>query len=950
LSELHYYEKMKRIYLLFALLLYAFSGYAYDTLRNKSLINKAQQLDETTFFRYLKVGDGTPFLDKGYYALYEKLLENTNKNSSVTTYVFVVDHIPIDFGDKNADPETIRYILSGSARKPKDQVSAQLAGEVKNLTQKIFKETSEKMKASFRSPAVFCWVINYRAYVNKKTSHWFTSFYSTIENTTPPNNLLLDQYKNLLTREINGQLNPNNARLETESRGTRGLSYKLDALMNSISKVNSQYNTGKNFLSELATVTDVKEIANRLSTVDPSFFSLLTLDQRLKFITMFAYKRLSNSQEKICIDLLETTPQSDIDKLLSALTEKNTNTGGSGERLIIALIDRTDDSDLFTGLIGDDNYLRLVQVLTKLVINSSYFDGSKIDNAPIIIWDKSYLLKIFSQPPPGTNKYDVEFGFDSRISVQMYQTELNCAEYTPIQSPEDFNPVQPYVSCNTAWKVMDNKYVLGIFDPVIFINRSDLPLVQTAAAKNTAIVVPAIILKYSSDKRFNEDAKKLFETGIDLVTLPLPFTKIPKLATAAQRIYYAIDVAGSINSGTKLILTTTTVDENEKLKKLAETYDKVMAIIGGAQLIGKLAIGDAKIFIAKTNDVDKAVRDLANAGNIDAQRILKLRDELTHQLKAQNVVLENIAALNALTISLKKLDQASSSIRIPWKGLTTEASQFANKTGNTLYDIVIDNLGKKYYVKFDISDGKILIGDFDGNLRAFSIAEGSGELRVSLLNIKSDGEFNTKLAEYLNNRTNSLINAVTELKILKGVRLEDFAKTVPKLTPQQTQQAFRLWGEEKWNELYLLFNPKNGIPLNDGWPPFNGVKSINRVESSKDLSGKTFDRFQNEPNLGGSYASPVYSSEGVGELVFTYDSRALKGSIKEGTHYIKFKLKDNIPSDLKFEYGEAIPWFQVAGNADQIKSTINFKELIKGVHYEIIETLRYSSGKWVKIE
>ncbi len=98
-----------------------------------------------------------------------------------------------------------------------------------------------------------------------------------------------------------------------------------------------------------------------------------------------------------------------------------------------------------------------------------------------------------------------------------------------------------------------------------------------------------------------------------------------------------------------------------------------------------------------------------------------------------------------------------------------------------------------------------------------------------------------------------------------------------------------------------------------------------------------------------SLASPVNAGEGVGDLVFTYDSRALSGQIPDGTFYIKFKFKDNLPSDLKFDYGETIPWFDTMGNADQIKSSMNLRDLRLGIDYEILEKLHYVNGNWVTV-
>ncbi|MEM8940499.1 MAG: hypothetical protein AAGC64_14270, partial [Bacteroidota bacterium] len=187
----------------------------------------------------------------------------------------------------------------------------------------------------------------------------------------------------------------------------------------------------------------------------------------------------------------------------------------------------------------------------------------------------------------------------------------------------------------------------------------------------------------------------------------------------------------------------------------------------------------------------------------------------------------------------------------------------------------------------------------------------------------------------------------------KNVTFDDFIKTVPEFAnganTELAEQAYRLWGEEKWDELYELFVNHN---FNDSWPPFNGAKSIFKRESGSQLVGKIFDRFQGAGQISGEYASPVYQGEGIGDLLFTYDSRALESNIREGTNYLKFRFLDNIPNDVVFEYGEVIPWFGKQGLGDQIKSSKPFAFLWNdgdGV-IEIIERFEYRNGQWIKIE
>jgi len=187
--------------------------------------------------------------------------------------------------------------------------------------------------------------------------------------------------------------------------------------------------------------------------------------------------------------------------------------------------------------------------------------------------------------------------------------------------------------------------------------------------------------------------------------------------------------------------------------------------------------------------------------------------------------------------------------------------------------------------------------------------------------------------------------------VFKNIDLITFKKTFT-ATEEQYVKAYQLWGEEKWNDLYKYFkendlNNWNGI----NWPPFNGAKSIIKTEKGNQLAGKVFDRFQGSEQLSGGFASPVLNSnEGVGDLVFTYDSRALADRIQDGTHYIKFKLKDNVPANLEFEYGEAIPWFKLQGNADQAKTSIKFQDLMQDGYIEILEVLKKEDNVWKKIK
>lgn len=178
--------------------------------------------------------------------------------------------------------------------------------------------------------------------------------------------------------------------------------------------------------------------------------------------------------------------------------------------------------------------------------------------------------------------------------------------------------------------------------------------------------------------------------------------------------------------------------------------------------------------------------------------------------------------------------------------------------------------------------------------------------------------------------------------VYKNIKYEDFIKTFA-ATEEQYKKAYQLWGEEKWSDLEKLFRDNN---LNGGWPPFNGAKSILKTERGRQLANKVFDRFQGPGDISGEFASPVYGIQGIDDLYFTYDSRALKWTIGEGTNYIKFKFRSNVPDDVVFEYGDIVPWFGRQGLGDQIKSSKKLKDLIDDGIIEIIERKEFKEGQW----
>ncbi|MHA7059761.1 fibronectin type III domain-containing protein [Aquimarina sp. M1] len=184
----------------------------------------------------------------------------------------------------------------------------------------------------------------------------------------------------------------------------------------------------------------------------------------------------------------------------------------------------------------------------------------------------------------------------------------------------------------------------------------------------------------------------------------------------------------------------------------------------------------------------------------------------------------------------------------------------------------------------------------------------------------------------------------------KNVSYDEFIRSVRDFSggknTELSKKAYQLWGQENWKDLETLFVSNK---LNGEWPPYNGFKSITKIEKGTSLAGRLYDRFQESPELGGSFASPVLSvSEGINNYVFTHDSRALKGVPKRGTYHIVFRIKESVPANLEFSQGEAIPWFGYEGKAEQIKSSKKFDEIKE--HVEIVEMQLYNGSEWKEMK
>ena len=236
----------------------------------------------------------------------------------------------------------------------------------------------------------------------------------------------------------------------------------------------------------------------------------------------------------------------------------------------------------------------------------------------------------------------------------------------------------------------------------------------------------------------------------------------------------------------------------------------------------------------------------------------------------------------------------------------------------------------------------------------------NGNLRVQLAKRYQDWKKGIEKLKTLNKEERDLLDKQEEVwrslgfvddfkkLIYRNVSYEDFIKTF-NATDEQYKIAFKLWGEEKWDELYKFFK-ENGINEGNGvvWPPYSGFSKVNKTIPANKYTLR-IDRFQKETSLGGGFGSPILrNGEGIESLAYTYDSRMLSDKLDDGVYYFSFKMSDKA-TDVQLKIGDVAPWFSKSQNlaGEQIEFSQKLHKLDAN-YFNSIEVQVRINGEWRK--
>ncbi|MDO4230305.1 MAG: hypothetical protein Q4C98_10855 [Capnocytophaga sp.] len=521
-----------------------------------------------------------------------------------------------------------------------------------------------------------------------------------------------------------------------------------------------------------------KEAVEYINSIDMCTLSELDFELIKEALKVLTKNSIEETKEKVIIRLLSSIQEKDIDKFISFLKEDN-------YKVFNVLVSKMHDRSVFFW--EGNNYTNFMEVLVRIYqkrnkdkdfhkeIFKEFQNINEEELYPKILSLESSTSESGFSGLSSWTKFSYNEGkYDEKSNEVILYYVTNTFQSTP-------SSYGSASSINTSYKEIAR--VSPLSNVVIYKPKNPISLVAQALEGvydgNDYYVVPAIFLDYYKDKNWQDAIDKGVMITLDAVTIVASGgTALATKVHWVRRAWALAEVAGAVGN-----IAVNTSNVSPEVQKVIDTYNLAMGVIG----IKNLGQGGYK-FVKNLPDQTKkllkennGLKGFLNAKYLEWKTLTTNIDNLTDAekqlIKKQEKVWKILGVIDdtgGVSNSLKKLINKSSSKNIVWKALDDKniiwankndnvlstAKSFANEIGNTLYDIVLQN---GYYVKIDINDGRILLGNTNGNYYAFAVINDTelGTFKSSILNV-SDEIFNTKLSQFLT------INA-DKLKVLSGV-------------------------------------------------------------------------------------------------------------------------------------------------------------------------------------
>ena len=491
------------------------------------------------------------------------------------------------------------------------------------------------------------------------------------------------------------------------------------------------------------------------------------------------------------------------------------------------------------------------------------------------------------------------------------------------------------------------------FDLKLMLNLSRNTLLTKFSLKNAdgkpeSLPLPAIVLYYISEVDGLQTKEDIIQTSIDLVTLPLPAAN----ATGLARLFYYADKISSVSS----LMGTYNREGNEEL---ADFYNK-LSLVTGVTSIGDVFLNSNKTLrtVIDQKSLTKRSSDLLDDSidfieTIDPNSVSKLND--AEKNVAREILKDNLEDFKELGIvdapKILKFENAISALN--------ELDAFV-----ILLTSIEKSHPKLHAELLKITDGTVklrFIEDFGNSLTDLKKIDEE----IDLLTLwKKWGDPEDELIKLTGKR----VADIDDLKYLKHVlgkdppqylnSFEDFYKKSkwqigkvddPKFAARCYEALLEntaMAASEKLLKIYDDYASVLKVGGKYDWPVNDGFYRISKTDAP--AINSHFDRFDNNQEIGGSFASPVTPAVSSP----THSSRALKENFSDfstaDNDYYHHLFKVLKPEGVIFEQGKALPWFGKLGEAPQIKSNQKLIDLLRGGKIEIIKSYHFTNGKWLK--
>lgn len=512
---------------------------------------------------------------------------------------------------------------------------------------------------------------------------------------------------------------------KTEEKLTRLQDYLFPSDVNA---VKTDINNVVNQLNHKVTLSNSDlEALRGIANCGAQYF---TVDQKFKLITKICEQNsLTETYEDLILDILDNY-QGDGKVYANEIIEQFE----ANPYLIRRLFYGLDNITFFYG--NENNFNRFIQFIYTLWSQSDYSNATQYTYQPYVIGGAAspYTLAYKSSLFFPTTEYSIREISDN--------VSLSIVTHTPEGDRSGQLRYKP-------------------FQPVYFVTEKNKSILAPAA-DIPAIMVAGIIRTNDYEKAFTS-ITLLVDAGLTVSAFGnLAKLRYLKNIQSAVRITLAGIEFGS--TALDILLNYTELCVDDELCQALREYNFYLQIglLSGEALS---AVYRSQLQAFKVKAAEKYAEKRS--------KIVTKYGEQSNEIKALDEHLGVLAKGGDEVASLRKLTNKASSIEIPWKSLDDRniiwvnpnnntlhtAKTFANETGASLYDAVLEG---GYYVKLDLNDGRVLLGNTSGNYHAFGIIEDAslGTFKSSVLNV-TDDVFNSKLGTFLGDHAN-------KLKVLSG--------------------------------------------------------------------------------------------------------------------------------------------------------------------------------------